>query len=169
MRTSRWALTREAVPVGRIHFNGAFATRMRGFVEVVDRGPAAGLLDRLDISPQPVAWSGSTAPPSDVPLTDCPDTLPPPGYFFPNVPADPLGPPHPAWPGHIQDFTVTDAQALPSSKDQCKNGGWKIYWVFQEPGRLRQLRSYGREERAGKKAGLAGRSSAHLDSPSRRV
>ena len=32
------------------------------------------------------------------------------------------------------DVTVTDAPALPSSKDQCKNGGWRSYGVFKTQG-----------------------------------
>ena len=29
------------------------------------------------------------------------------------------------------DVVVTDARALPTSKDQCKNGGWRTYGVFK--------------------------------------
>jgi hypothetical protein len=32
------------------------------------------------------------------------------------------------------DIVVTDAQPLPLSKDQCKNGGWKAYGVFKNQG-----------------------------------
>ncbi len=32
------------------------------------------------------------------------------------------------------DVTVTDASALPTSKDQCKNGGWRNYPQFQNQG-----------------------------------
>jgi hypothetical protein len=32
------------------------------------------------------------------------------------------------------DVVVTDAKALPTSKDQCKNGGWKNYGVFKNQG-----------------------------------
>ena len=31
-------------------------------------------------------------------------------------------------------FTVTDAQSFPTSKDQCKNGGWKTFAVFKNQG-----------------------------------
>ena len=33
------------------------------------------------------------------------------------------------------DVTVTDAPALPTSKDQCKNGGWRNYPQFKNQGR----------------------------------
>jgi hypothetical protein len=32
------------------------------------------------------------------------------------------------------DIVVTDAPAAPTSKDQCKNGGWKTYGVFKNQG-----------------------------------
>ncbi len=39
------------------------------------------------------------------------------------------------------DVTVTDASALPTSKDQCKNGGWRDYPAVQERGTVHQVRS----------------------------
>jgi hypothetical protein len=32
------------------------------------------------------------------------------------------------------DVTVTDAQPMPISKDQCKNGGWRDFGVFENQG-----------------------------------
>jgi hypothetical protein len=32
------------------------------------------------------------------------------------------------------DVTVVDAQRLPTSKDQCKNGGWRSYGIFKNEG-----------------------------------
>jgi hypothetical protein len=32
------------------------------------------------------------------------------------------------------DIVVVDAPALPTSKDQCKNGGWRTYGVFKNQG-----------------------------------
>jgi hypothetical protein len=32
------------------------------------------------------------------------------------------------------DIVVVDAQPLPTSKDQCKRGGWKTYGVFKNQG-----------------------------------
>jgi hypothetical protein len=32
------------------------------------------------------------------------------------------------------DVVVTDARPLPTTKDQCKHGGWKTYGVFKNPG-----------------------------------
>ena len=32
------------------------------------------------------------------------------------------------------DIVVVDAPSLPTSKDQCKQGGWKIYGVFKNQG-----------------------------------
>jgi len=33
-----------------------------------------------------------------------------------------------------QDFVVTDAHPLPTSKAQCKNGGWRNYPAFKNQG-----------------------------------
>jgi hypothetical protein len=47
---------------------------------------------------------------------------------------------YPDYPDHVastftlQDFTVIDAHRLPTSKDQCKNGGWRTYGVFKNQG-----------------------------------
>ena len=32
------------------------------------------------------------------------------------------------------DITVVDAPALPTAKDQCKNGGWRAFGVFKNQG-----------------------------------
>jgi hypothetical protein len=32
------------------------------------------------------------------------------------------------------DIVVTDAQPFPTSKDQCKNGGWQTYGAFKDQG-----------------------------------
>jgi hypothetical protein len=49
----------------------------------------------------------------------------------------------PSWGGLVQtvsgvndlgDIVVHDAQPLPTSKDECKNGGWKAYGVFKNQG-----------------------------------
>jgi hypothetical protein len=32
------------------------------------------------------------------------------------------------------DITVVDAPSLPTSKDQCKNGGWRTFGVFKNQG-----------------------------------
>jgi hypothetical protein len=34
----------------------------------------------------------------------------------------------------LGDLTVVDAPPLPTSRDQCKNGGWQTYGVFKNQG-----------------------------------
>ena len=34
----------------------------------------------------------------------------------------------------VNDFVITDAPPLPTTKDQCKNGGWRTYGVFKNQG-----------------------------------
>ena len=47
------------------------------------------------------------------------------------------------------DVRLRARAAAPTSKDQCKNGGWQTLLQpgVQEPGRLRQLHRHGRQER----------------------
>ena len=52
----------------------------------------------------------------------------------PAVPADCPVPDDVVEPVASGDITVTDTQPLPSSKDQCKNGGWKTYGAFKNQG-----------------------------------
>ena len=55
---------------------------------------------------------------------------------FGQAPTDcsPLPPPSIGGPLSGGDITITDAPPLPTSKDQCKNGGWKTYGVFKNQG-----------------------------------
>jgi hypothetical protein len=39
-----------------------------------------------------------------------------------------------SWVNDEGDLTVVDARALPNSKGQCKNGGWRTYGVFKNQG-----------------------------------
>jgi hypothetical protein len=80
-------------------------TKTTGFVVVVvDHGP--WLPDPDGVYPDPVDEYGSASP-------DTPDCAAPgvtPGFI-------PLA----------GDFVVTDAPSVPTTKDQCKNGGWTRY------------------------------------------
>ncbi len=106
--------------------------RFRGLVEVVDNGPPSERADELTVVARPV-FIGFPDP--DVPITTCPATLPPGAEYHPFPP-----PPNPDDPeaGHLsnspQDFTVTDAQSIPTSKDQCKNNGWRNFPGFKNQG-----------------------------------
>ncbi len=46
----------------------------------------------------------------------------------------PLPPPSVGGPLSDGDITITDAPPVPTSKDQCKNGGWKTFGVFKNQG-----------------------------------
>jgi hypothetical protein len=54
--------------------------------------------------------------------------------FLEVLPADCPVPSEVANPVASGDLTVTDARPLPTSKDQCKNGGWRSYGVFKSQG-----------------------------------
>jgi hypothetical protein len=51
------------------------------------------------------------------------------------------------------DIVVTDAPPLPTSKDQCKNGGWRTYGVFENQGDCVSFVATGGKNQPGKKAG----------------
>ena len=58
-----------------------------------------------------------------------PPTCPQPGDPPPSGFIDAL-----AGPFTSGDITIIDAHPLPTSKDQCKNGGWQTYRVFKNQG-----------------------------------
>ena len=110
------------------HFNSSDGViRIRVLVEVVDNGSPGAGSDTLQIVFDNLFLSGppSTRPP-DVPITDCPESLP--GDGTPLFAGDTFDYDFP------QDYVVTDAKPLPTSKDQCKNGGWRTYGVFKNQG-----------------------------------
>ena len=63
----------------------------------------------------------------------------PAGDLIRGIPVDPAIPCAPIggavdFPVSSGDVAVTDAQELPVSTDQCRNGGWKTYGVFKNRG-----------------------------------
>jgi hypothetical protein len=102
--------------------------RARGLVEVVDNGSSSAAPDTLDIATLFTEIRFTEPNPDDVPISDCPDALPAGSGLI----SGPL-PPRPR-PDVLQDFTVTDAQPLPTSKEQCKKGGWQAFGIFKNQG-----------------------------------
>ena len=88
-----------------------FIVYSAGFVTVVDAGAADSKLDRFGLL---YTWFDPSGPRPGP--TDC--TTP---GATPYV-------------NDRGDLTVVNTQALPTSKDQCKNGGWKTYGVFKNEG-----------------------------------
>jgi hypothetical protein len=82
------------------------------FLTVVDGGPAGSGLDSFDATPTSIAGAGDIVP------TDCSFPFTP---FAPDTVTS-------------GDIVVVDAPPLPTSKDQCKNGGWRNYGVFKNQG-----------------------------------
>jgi hypothetical protein len=99
--------------------NGRTAPRpTAGLVRVVDRGGPGTALDRVE-------WQRVAGPIFGPPIpgpTDCSSYAP----RFPIV-QGPLA-------NDTGDIVVTDAQPLPTSKDQCKHDGWKTFGVFKNQG-----------------------------------
>jgi hypothetical protein len=87
-------------------------------IEIVDGGSPGVGVDIVTSTPL-----GFDAPP----ITTCPATLPVPGESQtvrpPLAPGEPSGPFFPDRPIG-QDLVVTDAEPLPTSKEQCRHGGY---------------------------------------------
>jgi hypothetical protein len=66
-----------------------------------------------------------------------PDTISLAAFAGPVLPGDCTAPftgPSPGNPFVSGNITVTDVRPLPTSKDQCENGGWRTYGVFKNQG-----------------------------------
>jgi hypothetical protein len=93
-----------------------------GLLRVADAG---GPASRADV----IQFAYQSGEPLDPPLpgpTTC-STFPgtfttTDSFFFPN------------FTNETGDIVVTDARPFPTTKDQCKNGGWKSYGVFKNQG-----------------------------------
>jgi hypothetical protein len=79
-------------------------------------GPAAQVL---------IVDNGPTGDVFAATFTNTPAVCPAPADFVPS-----LGP----FPLSSGDFVVADEQPLPTSKDQCKDGGWRRFPGFTSPG-----------------------------------
>jgi hypothetical protein len=85
------------------------------FIQYVDNGPSLGPLNfGPDLAYRPLVLAGR-AP------TDC-SPLPPDSYP-PDLDVLVRG-----------EVAIQDAHPLPSTKEQCKNGGWRTYGVFKNQG-----------------------------------
>jgi hypothetical protein len=91
----------------------AFEVPVVGFLRVSDGGDGVGQ-DSFEWSLEPSVAPGPTV---------CPAS--PPGGL-PSLDGSGLN--------DQGDLVVHDAPALPTSKDQCKNGGWKTFGVFKNQG-----------------------------------
>ena len=102
--------------------------RVRGiFLVAVDGGPEGSGLDSFTVINRLDFLGLPNVPPTDCTVSGLPAT------------GDPVT---------QGDIVVIDAEPFPTSKGQCKNGGWTQLRCLQEPGRLRQLRSDRRQEPA---------------------
>jgi hypothetical protein len=92
----------------------SWVTGTTAIAVVEDNGPPTGdgrLVDRVGVTP---FLSSMT------PITTCPSSMAT-GVALQQE-------------GLYGDFVVSDAKSLPTTKDQCKNGGWRSYNVFKNQG-----------------------------------
>jgi hypothetical protein len=98
-------------------------------IEIDDNGPVGSDTDTLTENLDQFPTSES----------NCPTTLPQPGQTFRVIPPSPRVPLPPS------DFVVADAQP-PTSKDQCKNGGWAQFGFDNRRQCIRSVRQQARQE-----------------------
>jgi hypothetical protein len=102
-------------------FIRTFPSVVAGLVRVVDAGGLDSGADTFEFAYQSAPFSG---PPLPGP-TNCstfPGTFPRDPFFFPD------------FTNETGDVVVTDAQPFATSKDQCRNGGWRNFPQFKNQG-----------------------------------
>ena len=101
--------------------NGGFILPTAGLVRVVDAGGPDSGADTFQFA---LEKSSPVPPPPPLPgPTSCPtfpDAFPKSGF--------------PDFTNATGNVVVTDTRPLPTSKDECKNGGWKTYGIFKNQG-----------------------------------
>jgi hypothetical protein len=118
-------------PSGRVHFE----IDVGGFVAVL-----AGPVTCLRVSGRTATLNFDPAPPAGGPATTVevvdgqPDTFTSSGAVVAPTDCLPLDPSFFRFPLTQGEITVVDATPLPTTKDQCKNGGWQSYGVFKNQG-----------------------------------
>ena len=105
-----------------IGFSGTFRflgeqSPTAGLIRVVDGGGPASGLDSFE-------WAETQGPPDGAPIPGPTDCSSYPAGFAPSG----------SGVNQEGDITVIDALALPTTKEQCKNGGWRNYPGFKNQG-----------------------------------
>jgi hypothetical protein len=92
-----------------------------GLARIVDAGGPDSGADNFQFAIQVGLINGPPLP-GPTSCSTFPGTFPTGSSFFPS------------FTNETGDIVVTDAQSFPTSKDQCKNGGWQTYGVFKNQG-----------------------------------
>jgi hypothetical protein len=101
---------------GTFYFLGELSPTA-GLIRVVDGGGPSSGLDSFE-------WAETQGPPNGAPIPGPTDCSSYPASFAPSG----------SGANQEGDITVIDAPALPTTKDQCKRGGWKAYGIFKNQG-----------------------------------
>jgi hypothetical protein len=101
---------------GRVYFMRELSPTA-GLIRVVDGGGPSSALDSFE-------WAETQGPPNGAPIPGPTDCSSYPSSFAPSGTGV----------NRDGDITVIDAPPLPTTNDQCKNGGWRSYGVFNNQG-----------------------------------
>lgn len=104
---------------GELFFFGETSPAV-GLIRVADAGGPGSGLDTFD-------WAEGGGGPGDPPLPGPSVCSSFPGPF-------PFWSPQPVDTDITTDIVVHDGPAVPATKDQCKNGGWRSYGIFRNQG-----------------------------------
>jgi hypothetical protein len=99
----------------------AFGTFVAGLVRVVDAGGLDSGADTFEFAYQSAPFGGPPLP-GPTSCSTFPGTFPRDLALFPD------------FTNETGDVVVTDAQPFPTSKDQCKNDGWRDFPQFKNQG-----------------------------------
>jgi hypothetical protein len=106
--------------------SGSPHTQIAGLIRVVDAGGPDSNADIFQFAIREGPRDGSTLLPGPTSCVGFPGPFPFPSLF--------INAPSPDFTNTAGNIVVTDTQALPTTKDQCKNGGWQSYGVFRNQG-----------------------------------
>jgi len=107
---------------GTFHQGGqGFDAWIAGLVRVVDAGGPASGADTIELAYRTADIFGPP-PPGPTTCSVFPGPFGRDPFFFPD------------FTNATGDLVVTDAPSVPTTKGQCKNGGWQSYGVFKNQG-----------------------------------
>jgi hypothetical protein len=109
----------------------SFTFFVAGLVRVVDAGGLDSGADTFESAYQRTAPGAGPPLPGPTSCSTFPGTIPRDPFFFPD------------FTNATGDVVVTDAQPFPTSKDQCKDGGWRNFPQFKNQGQCTAFVNHG--------------------------
>jgi hypothetical protein len=106
--------------------SGSPHTQIAGLIRVVDAGGPGSNADIFQFAISEGPRDSRTLLPGPTSCSSFPGPFPFPSLF--------INAPSPDFTNKTGNVVVTDTRPLPTTKDQCKNGGWRTYGIFKNQG-----------------------------------